>query len=98
MLLHEPMEWKSARADNGDKETVTELPKARPASTSHERGLSHTNAPAENRAGAVLSSKHKPKGKRGASVQILKQRRGMELHDIDFVLNVEVLTIFRLEP
>ncbi len=38
MLLHEPMEWKSARADNGDKEAVTKLLKARPASTSHERG------------------------------------------------------------
>jgi hypothetical protein len=53
MLLHEPMERKSARADNGENETVTELLKARPASTSHERGLSHTNAPADSRAGAV---------------------------------------------
>jgi IS605 OrfB family transposase len=52
LLQHEPMECKSARADNGD-ETITELPKARPAGTS-EKGLrSRVNTPADSRAGAV---------------------------------------------
>ncbi|MDG6996860.1 MAG: hypothetical protein JRN52_13145 [Nitrososphaerota archaeon] len=57
LLPHEPMEWKSAWADNGGG-TVTELlNKARPASTPEtEKGLrSHFNAPADNRAGAVSS-------------------------------------------
>ncbi|MDG6907174.1 MAG: hypothetical protein JRN20_15475 [Nitrososphaerota archaeon] len=68
LLLHEPMEWKSAWADNGEG-TVTELlNKARPASTSEtEKGLrSHINAPADDRAGYV--SVIAPTGRQAGSV------------------------------
>jgi hypothetical protein len=39
---------------------------------------------------------HKPKGERGASIQILTPRREMERQDIEFVLHLRVLTIFHV--
>ncbi len=66
MLPNEPTEWTSARADNGEKETVTKLLKARPASTSYERGLCHITAPVDSRAGAVLITNGQTKRQAGS--------------------------------